>query len=69
MERFKRTFGRVYAKVHFLSLFGTVNSIGNFKLPFKSPKYLPTVLGTAEYVRHAVSIDERRLKFKLALLN
>lgn len=69
MDSFKRTFGRINAKVHFLGLFDTVNSVGNFEIPFKRPKYLPTVLGTAEHVRHAVSIDERRLKFKPALLN
>lgn len=69
MEHFKRTFGRVNAKVHFLGLFDTVNSVGNFDIPFKRPRYLPTVLGTAEHIRHAVSIDERRLKFKPALLN
>lgn len=69
MDSFKRTFGRVNAKVHFLGLFDTVNSVGNFEVPFRSPKYLPTVLGTAQHVRHAVSIDERRLKFKPALLN
>ena len=69
MDNFKRTFGRVNAKVHFLGLFDTVNSVGNFDIPFKRPRYLPTVLGTAEHIRHAVSIDERRLKFKPALLN
>ena len=69
MDSFKRTFGRVNAKVHFLGLFDTVNSVGTFEVPFRSPKYLPTVLGTAEHIRHAVSIDERRLKFKPALLN
>ena len=69
MDSFKRTFGRVNAKVHFLGLFDTVSSVGNFEIPFKRPKYLPTVLGTAQHIRHAVSIDERRLKFKPALLN
>lgn len=69
MDSFKRTFGRINAKVHFLGLFDTVNSVGNFEIPFKRPRYLPTVLGTAEHIRHAVSIDERRLKFKPALLN
>ena len=29
---------------------------------------VPEVVGTAEHVRHAVAIDERRVKFKVALL-
>ena len=68
MEKFKRTFCRVNAKVHFLGLFDTVNSVGYFDAPFTRRSYLPTVLGTADHIRHAVSIDERRLKFKPALL-
>lgn len=68
MESFKRTFCRVGAKVYFLGLFDTVNSIRTFENPFRMSKYLPTVLGTADHIRHAVSIDERRLKFKPALL-
>lgn len=45
-----------------------VNSVGNFHVPFTRPKYLPEVLGTADHIRHAVSTDEGRLKFKAALL-
>ena len=68
MTNFKKTFCRVNAKVHFLGLFDTVNSVGTFDVPFTRRTYLPTVLGTADHIRHAVSIDERRLKFKPALL-
>lgn len=68
MNGFKRTFCRLHGKVHFLGLFDTVNSVATFDVPFRRPKYLPTVLGTASHIRHAVSLDERRLKFKPALL-
>ena len=57
-------------KVHFLGLFDCVSSVGNLDVPFfaKTPP-LPAVHGTAEHVRHAVAIDERRVKFKAALFS
>lgn len=56
-------------KVHFLGLFDTVNSVGNLDVPFtKSPK-IPKMSDTAEHIRHAVAVDERRVKFKPALLD
>ena len=69
MDSFKVTFCRLDVKVHFLGLFDTVNSVGTFDVPFATKTYLPTVLGTARHIRHAVSIDERRCKFKAALLH
>ncbi|KAL8926598.1 MAG: hypothetical protein Q9172_001726 [Xanthocarpia lactea] len=68
MQSFKTTFSRKKCKVHFLGLFDTVNSVGYFDTPFKKKQYLPSVVETATHVRHAVSIDERRCKFKPALL-
>ena len=68
MQNFKVTFCRDDIKVYFLGLFDTVSSVGYFDWPFRRKTYLPTVLGTAHHVRHAVSIDERRCKFKAALL-
>lgn len=57
-------------KVHFLGLFDCVNSVGNLDVPFfKKMPPLPAVGGTAEHVRHAVAIDERRVKFKAALFS
>ena len=55
-------------KVHFLGLFDCVSSVGNLDIPFfqKTPP-LPAVKGTAKHIRHAVAIDERRVKFKAAL--
>ena len=67
MGKFKNTFCRRNARVYFLGLFDTVSSVGTFNT-FGSRPFLPTVLQTADHVRHAVSIDERRVKFKPALL-
>jgi len=55
-------------KVHFIGLFDTVNSVGTLDVPWGRKLKVPEVLGTAEHVRHAVAIDERRVKFKAALL-
>ncbi len=67
MEKFKSTFCRTNAKVYFLGLFDTVSSVGTFDV-LSPRRFLPTVLKTADHIRHAVSIDERRVKFKPALL-
>ena len=68
MEKFKKTFCRKDNRVYFLGLFDTVNSVGVFDNVLSRSSLLPTILRTAEHVRHAVSIDERRLKFRPALL-
>lgn len=67
MGKFKETFCRPSVETHFLGLFDCVNSVGQFEIPLfrKSSSYVP-VRG-AKYIRHAVSIHERRLKFKPAL--
>ncbi|PNP49780.1 hypothetical protein THARTR1_09548 [Trichoderma harzianum] len=51
-------------KVFFLGLWDCVGSVS--LLDCKSPIPMP-VKGTAHYVRHAVAVDERRVKFKAAL--
>ena len=67
MRKFKATFCRPHVKVQFLGLFDCVNSVGQFELPFlrSSFEYVPS--SAADHIRHAVSINERRLKFKPAL--
>lgn len=52
-------------KVYFLGIWDCVNSVA--VLEQKTPVPVP-VTGTAHFVRHAVSVDERRVKFKPALL-
>jgi Uncharacterized alpha/beta hydrolase domain (DUF2235) len=54
-------------KVHFLGLFDTVNSVGTLDVPWGRTLQVPMIIGTAEHVRHAVALDERRVKFKAAL--
>ena len=55
----------VNIKVYFLGIWDCVNSVA--VLEKKTPVPVP-VTGTAHFVRHAVSVDERRVKFKPALL-
>ena len=56
-------------KVYFLGIFDCVSSVAVLETPFgKTPKPV-SVVGTAEHVRHAVAVDEFRVKFKAALLN
>ena len=67
MRQFKETFCRPHVEAYFLGLFDCVNSVGQFEIPLfrKSSPCIPT--HSATYTRHAVSIHERRLKFKPAL--
>jgi uncharacterized protein (DUF2235 family) len=53
-------------KVYFLGIWDCVNSVA--PLERRAPVPVP-VKGTATYVRHAVAVDERRVKFKPALLS
>ncbi|RYP43577.1 hypothetical protein DL770_011572 [Monosporascus sp. CRB-9-2] len=64
MKAFRNTFCRE-VKVYFLGIFDCVNSVS----VLGSPSEPATVLGTAEHVRHAVAVDEFRVKFKPALLH
>lgn len=52
-------------KVYFLGIWDCVNSVS--VLEPRTPIPVP-IKGTAHYVRHAVGVDERRVKFKPALL-
>ncbi|KAI4152372.1 MAG: hypothetical protein LQ340_002943 [Diploschistes diacapsis] len=56
-------------EIYVLGLFDTVNSVGIFDIPFKKRLRIPEAYGTAKHIRHAVAIDERRVKFKAALLS
>ncbi|KAI4090257.1 MAG: hypothetical protein LQ344_004883 [Seirophora lacunosa] len=69
MEAFKKTFCRDEVHVHFLGLFDCVNSVGQFDLPFTSSSFQQIPTKVAANVRHAVAINERRIKFKPALFH
>ena len=64
---FKTTFCRPNVGVHFLGLFDCVNSVGQFEIPLYRTSYSYLASPAATHIRHAVSIHERRLKFKPAL--
>lgn len=67
MENFTKTFCRPGVAIHFLGLFDCVNSVGQFEIPLYRTSYKVIANPPARYIRHAVSIHERRLKFKPAL--
>ncbi|KAI9369076.1 hypothetical protein BJX61DRAFT_545942 [Aspergillus egyptiacus] len=69
MQKFKTTFCRPDVGVHFLGLFDCVNSVGQFEIPFFRRSYRYIASPAAKHIRHAVSIHERRLKFKPALFH
>ncbi|KAF9554696.1 WD40 repeat-like protein [Agrocybe pediades] len=61
-ERFKRTFSRKGVKVHFVGVWDTVSSIGTVR----GAKMLPGTIDGMKHVcffRHALALDERRVKF------
>lgn len=67
MKNFNKTFCRPNVGIHFLGLFDCVNSVGQFEIPLWRTSYKVIANPPARYIRHAVSIHERRLKFKPAL--
>jgi uncharacterized protein (DUF2235 family) len=67
MLNFNKTFCRPDVRIHFLGLFDCVNSVGQFEIPLWRTSYKVIANPPARYIRHAVSIHERRLKFKPAL--
>ncbi|KAJ9493548.1 hypothetical protein H2202_010989 [Exophiala xenobiotica] len=67
IQDYKKTFCRKDVKVHFLGLFDCVNSVANLEVPLFR-KISPFIrCPPASHIRHAVSIHERRAKFKPTL--
>ncbi|KZP16557.1 hypothetical protein FIBSPDRAFT_698925, partial [Athelia psychrophila] len=59
---FKRTFSRTAVRVHFVGVWDTVSSVGLVR----GKKMLPRVVECCDHVcyfRHALALDERRVKF------
>ncbi|KAF2139466.1 uncharacterized protein K452DRAFT_275789 [Aplosporella prunicola CBS 121167] len=69
MDSFKTTFCRPNVDVHFLGLFDCVNSVGQFEIPIWRTSFKNIACPAARHIRHAVSIHERRIKFKPALFD
>lgn len=61
LKECRETLSRPIERVHFLGLFDAVNSVADFEV---NVDHLPS----SRIVRHAVSIDERRVKFRPVLL-
>jgi uncharacterized protein (DUF2235 family) len=70
MCAFRETFSRPVRPIQFLGLFDTVNSVPQFENALMSRNKFPyTARSTARFIRHAVSINERRAKFRQDLIS
>ncbi len=69
MYAFRETFSRPVRPIRFLGLFDTVNSVPHFENAWMQRSKFPyTAQSSARVIRHAVSIDERRAKFRQDLI-
>lgn len=69
MKGFRETFSRPVGRIRFLGLFDTVNSVPRFETAWMQRSKFPyTARSSAKVIRHAVSIDERRAKFRSDLM-
>ncbi|KAI0109356.1 hypothetical protein F4776DRAFT_643546 [Hypoxylon sp. NC0597] len=69
MKGFRETFSRPVKRIRFLGLFDTVNSVPRFETAWMQRSKLPyTARSSAKVIRHCVSIDERRAKFRQDLI-
>ena len=70
MCAFRETFSRPVVPIRFLGLFDTVNSVPAFENAWMQRSKFPyTARSSARVIRHAVSIDERRAKFRQDLIS
>jgi uncharacterized protein (DUF2235 family) len=70
MCAFRETFSRPVRPIRFLGLFDTVNSVPHFENAWMQRSKFPyTARSSALVIRHAVSIDERRAKFRQDLIS
>ena len=69
LKGFRETFSRPVRRIRFLGLFDTVNSVPRFETAWMERSKFPyTARSSAKAIRHAVSIDERRAKFRQDLM-
>ncbi|KAI1474428.1 hypothetical protein F4774DRAFT_400648 [Daldinia eschscholtzii] len=69
MKGFRETFSRPVKRIRFLGLFDTVNSVPRFETAWMQRSKMPyTARSSAKVIRHCVSIDERRAKFRQDLI-
>lgn len=70
MQKFRDTFSIPVRRIRFLGLFDTVNSVPRFEAAWMQRSKFPyTAKSSAKVIRHAVSIDERRAKFRQDLIS
>lgn len=70
MCAFRETFSRPVKPIRFLGLFDTVNSVPAFENAWmRRSKFPYTARSSARVIRHAVSLDERRAKFRQDLIS
>ncbi|KAJ5752512.1 hypothetical protein N7520_009429 [Penicillium odoratum] len=70
MKAFRETFSRPVGRVRFMGLFDTVNSVAMFENAWMERNKFPySAHSSARVIRHAVSIDERRAKFRQDLIS
>ena len=70
MQGFRDTFSIPVKRIRFLGLFDTVNSVPRFETAWMQRSKFPyTAKSSARVIRHAVSIDERRAKFRQDLIS
>ncbi|KAF1941421.1 hypothetical protein EJ02DRAFT_377914, partial [Clathrospora elynae] len=71
MCAFRESFSRPVRPIRFLGLFDTVNSVPAFENSWmqRSTRFPYTARSSARVIRHAVSIDERRAKFRQDLIS
>ncbi|KAI8952600.1 hypothetical protein F4801DRAFT_588888 [Xylaria longipes] len=69
VKGFRETFSRPVKRIRFLGLFDTVNSVPRFETAWMQRSKFPyTARSSAKVIRHCVSIDERRAKFRQDLM-
>jgi uncharacterized protein (DUF2235 family) len=70
LQAFRDTFSRPVRRIRFMGLFDTVNSVPRFENAWlmRKSKFPYTAKSSALIVRQAVSIDERRAKFRQDLV-
>ncbi|KAK3109846.1 hypothetical protein LTR53_016465 [Teratosphaeriaceae sp. CCFEE 6253] len=70
MANFRETFSRPVERIAFIGLFDCVNSVPQFESAWmRRAKFPYTANTSARVIRHAVSIDERRAKFRRDLIS
>ncbi|KAL8842634.1 MAG: hypothetical protein Q9170_000409 [Blastenia crenularia] len=70
LKAFRETFSRPVRRIRFMGLFDAVNSVPRFENAWMQRSKFPyTARSSAKVIRHAVSIDERRAKFRSDLIS